>query len=88
MAILSEPRNDASGRVYGRAVVNPCAIAAIENADQQPDVILALNVSGDWCELDAHDRKDNELSLEQGFRFLEDKDKLFDNCLLSRVSHD
>ena len=31
---------------------------------------MARHQSGDWGEIDAHDRKENELSLEQGFRLM------------------
>jgi hypothetical protein len=31
---------------------------------------LARHSSGDWGELDAHDRRENELSLKQGWRIL------------------
>jgi len=31
---------------------------------------LARHVSGDWGELDEHDRRENELSLAQGYRLL------------------
>jgi hypothetical protein len=31
---------------------------------------LARHGSGDWGELDEHDRKENQLSLERGFRLL------------------
>ena len=31
---------------------------------------LSRHQSGDWGEVDAHDRKENELSLEQGFRLM------------------
>ena len=69
MAIFAEPRNEASGRVSGPAVVTPCAFAAIEQSGQQPQNVLARPVNRDWGELVAHDRKDNEISLELGFRF-------------------
>src|SRR5258708_2068694 len=35
-----------------------------------PGEFLARNGSGEWGELDEHDRKENQLSLEHGFRIL------------------
>lgn len=39
---------------------------------QQNDVQEAIrrHASGDWGDVDEHDRQENELSLEQGFRLL------------------
>ena len=36
------------------------------------DVVLALrrHQAGDWGDVDAHDRQENELSLREGFRLL------------------
>jgi hypothetical protein len=50
-------------------VATPGALAAIEQSGQQPQNVLARPVNRDWGELVAHDRKDNEISLELGFRF-------------------
>ena len=54
----------------GRVVATPGALAAIEKSGQQPGDFLARHVSGDWGDVDAHDRKENQLSLEQGFRLM------------------
>jgi hypothetical protein len=54
----------------GHVVATPGALAAIEKSGQQPGDFLARHVSGDWGEIDAHDRKENQLSLEQGFRLM------------------
>jgi hypothetical protein len=54
----------------GHVVATPGALATIEKSDQQPGDFLARHVNGDWGEIDAHDRKENRLSLEQGFRLM------------------
>ena len=54
----------------GQVVATPGALAAIEKSGQQPGDFLARHVSGDWGDVDAHDRKENQLSLEQGFRLM------------------
>jgi hypothetical protein len=52
----------------GRLVITP---AAMEVLDPQ-DVTAAVrrHVSGDWGDVDEDDRRENELSLEQGLRLL------------------
>jgi hypothetical protein len=55
---------------FGQIVATPGALAALEKAGQQPGEFLARHGSGDWGELDEHDRKENQLSLERGFRLL------------------
>jgi hypothetical protein len=54
----------------GQVVATPGALAAIENAGQQPGNFLVRHVSGDWGELDAHDVQENEFSLRHGIRLL------------------
>jgi hypothetical protein len=54
----------------GRLVATPGALAALEKAGQTPLEFLARHVRGDWGELTADDRKENQLSLERGFRLL------------------
>jgi hypothetical protein len=54
----------------GQVVATPGALAAFEKAGQQPGDFLARYVSGDWGDIDAHDRRENQLSLEQGFRLM------------------
>jgi len=52
----------------GRIVATPNALAQLA----QPDITLALcrHITGDWGELDEHDRQENELSLREGYRLL------------------
>jgi len=52
----------------GQIVATPNALTQLA----QPDITLALNRhnTGDWGELDEHDRQENELSLREGYRLL------------------
>jgi hypothetical protein len=51
----------------GRVVATPGALAAIGISGDDLSIYLARHQSGDWGEVDAHGRKENELSLEHGF---------------------
>ena len=52
----------------GRLVATPNALEHIPN----PDIMTALlrHLTGDWGDVDEHDREENELSLKEGFRLL------------------
>jgi len=52
----------------GRLVSTPNALENIPN----PDIMAALlrHLTGDWGDVDEHDREENELSLKEGFRLL------------------
>ncbi|NBV21813.1 MAG: hypothetical protein EBS05_07815 [Proteobacteria bacterium] len=52
----------------GRLVATPNALEHIPN----PDIMAALqrHLTGDWGDVDEHDREENELSLKEGFRRL------------------
>ncbi len=52
----------------GRLVATPNALEHIPN----PDIMAALlrHLTGDWGDVDEHDREENELSLKEGFRLL------------------
>lgn len=54
----------------GRIVTTLGALAALEEADQSPWVFLHRHAAGDWGELCEEDRRENELSLREGFRVL------------------
>ena len=54
----------------GQVVAAPGALAAIEKSGQQPGDFLARHASGDWGEVPPEDVKENELSLQYGFRLL------------------
>jgi hypothetical protein len=52
----------------GRIVATPHALEELTARDIQ--TALRRHVSGDWGELDEHDREENELSLREGYRLL------------------
>ena len=54
----------------GQIVATPGALAALRKAEQQPGEFLTLHVSGEWGDLSDEDRKENDYSLEHGFRLL------------------
>ena len=54
----------------GQVVATPGALAAIENAGQQPGDFLARHVSGDWGDVPPEDIDENEFSLKHGLRLL------------------
>jgi hypothetical protein len=54
----------------GQVVATPGALAALEDAGQNPGEFLQRHVTGDWGDLDEHDRNENELALRQGLRLL------------------
>ncbi len=54
----------------GRVVATPGALHALEEAGESPGTFIKRHVTGDWGELDEHDRKENEFSVEHGFRLL------------------
>lgn len=52
----------------GRLVATPNALEHISD----PEIMAALqrHLTGDWGDVDEHDREENELSLKEGFRLL------------------
>ena len=54
----------------GTIVATPKALDAIRHAKETPMHLLQRHMTGDWGELDEEDRKENELSVEQGYRIL------------------
>ena len=54
----------------GQTVITPGAEEAVQLAGQTAIEFLRHHMSGDWGELSDDDIKENELSLEQGFRLL------------------
>ena len=54
----------------GQIVGTPGALAALKKAGQQPGEFLTRHINRDWGDLDDEDRKENEYSLEHGFRLL------------------
>ena len=54
----------------GQIVATPGALEALEDAGQLPAEFLRKHVAGDWGEVEADDRRENETSIECGFRIL------------------
>jgi len=54
----------------GQLVATPGALAALEKAGQGPLDFLSRHVHGDWGDLCEEDRRENQFSLEKGFRIL------------------
>ena len=54
----------------GRIVATPGALAAPEASGEQPFENLARHISGDWGEVDEHDRQENDVSLTHAFQLL------------------
>jgi hypothetical protein len=54
----------------GQIVGTPGALIAMEEAKQLPVELLLRHVTGDWGDLDDEDKKENELSVKEGFRIL------------------
>jgi hypothetical protein len=54
----------------GQLVATRGAFTAIEASGDDLCTCLARHQSGDWGDIDAHDRRENQLSLEQGFRLM------------------
>ncbi len=55
----------------GQIVATPGALAALEKTGQQPQEFLSRHVRGEWgSDLCEEDRRENEVSLERGFRLL------------------
>ena len=64
-------RQICSGRFpLGRILATPGALQALKKSGQQPQDFLNRHASGGWGEVDAYDAKENELSLQRGFRLL------------------
>lgn len=54
----------------GQLVATPGALAALEKSGQSPMDFLSRHVTGDWGDIPEEDRKENQLSLEKGFRLM------------------
>jgi hypothetical protein len=54
----------------GRVVATPGALKLLLEAGEDPFDYLTRHATGDWGELDDHDRKENALSLRHGWRVL------------------
>jgi hypothetical protein len=54
----------------GHIVATPGALAALEQSGERPDEFLSRHASGDWADLCEGAIRENEFSLEQGFRLV------------------
>ena len=54
----------------GQLVATPGALAALEKSSQSPMHFISRHVAGDWGEIPEEDRKENQFSLEKGFRLM------------------
>ncbi len=54
----------------GQIVATPGALVALAAADTSPSTFLSRHASGDWGDLDAHDRAANDAALRDGSRLL------------------
>ncbi len=54
----------------GRVLATPGALRALSEAGEDPLRLLARHATGDWGDLDGHDRRENRRSLRNGWRIL------------------
>ena len=54
----------------GQVVATPGGLTALQKAGQQPQEFLERHLQGDWGDLCEEDRRENQFSLERGFRLL------------------
>lgn len=54
----------------GQVVATPGALEALRAAGQLPFTLLYRHQTGDWGDLCAEDKAENELSVAQGYRIL------------------
>jgi hypothetical protein len=54
----------------GSVVAIPGVLEALRASGESPLVFLERHLAGDWGEVDEHDRHENELSLQNGWRIL------------------
>ena len=54
----------------GQLVATPGALAALEKSGQNATEFLSRHVMGDWGEIPEEDKKENQFSLEKGFRLM------------------
>jgi hypothetical protein len=54
----------------GTVVATPGVLDALTTSGDGPLAYLVRHISGDWGDVDEHDREENELSLQHGWRLL------------------
>jgi hypothetical protein len=60
----------------GRVVATPGALKLLSEIGEDPFDYLARHATGDWGELCAFDRRQNEIALREGYRVLSSYDVL------------
>ena len=69
--MVGNPPNPASARFStGQLVATPTALSALVGLKVSPWSLLDCHMRGDWGDLDAHDRQENEQALTDGTRLL------------------
>jgi hypothetical protein len=63
-------RGDSPRFPLGKVVATPGALRALEDARQGPLELVRRHVRGDWGEVCAEDARENNLSVDRGFRIL------------------
>jgi hypothetical protein len=52
----------------GQVVATPGALAALDATGEDPLTFLHRHITGDWSEMDPHDQRENQLSVQEGHR--------------------
>ncbi len=52
----------------GQVVATPGALAALQKAEQEPQEFLDRHANGDWGDVSEGDKRENEDSIQHGFR--------------------
>lgn len=67
---MSTDTTNAARFSLGRLFITPGALNALKEAKQLPIEFLSRHQAGDWGELSEDDRRENEFSLQHGYRLL------------------
>ncbi|MGA2923934.1 MAG: hypothetical protein ABSE28_22765 [Candidatus Sulfotelmatobacter sp.] len=65
----------------GSVVATPGVLEAFRASGDDPLAYLIRHLAGDWGDVDEHDRNENELSLQHGWRLL----SAYTLCTLSAI---
>jgi hypothetical protein len=68
--LVMEPPKKRRAFELGKIVATPRALATLEKAGQELSHFLKRHVACDWGDLSAEDQKENDYSVEHGFRIL------------------
>jgi hypothetical protein len=67
---MQQQQKKQSAFELGQIVATPGALVALAKAGQEPAEFLARHASCEWGDLSSEDKKENDHSLERGFRLL------------------